>query len=35
MKTPTFEAVVGAFIALAVIGTIVSAVALYRTAQRR
>src|SRR5262245_33047263 len=35
MKTPTFEAVVGAFIALAVIGTIVSAVALYRSAQRR
>ena len=31
MKTPTFQVVVGVFIALALIGTIVSAVALYRS----
>jgi hypothetical protein len=30
MKTPVFHAVIGVFIALAVIGTIVSAVALVR-----
>lgn len=35
MKTPTFEAVVGAFIVLAVIGTIVSAIAVYRSTRRR
>ena len=33
MKTPTFKMVVGVFIALAVIGTIVSAVALYRSSR--
>jgi len=31
MKTPTFQMVVGVFIALAVIGTIVSAVLLVRS----
>jgi membrane protein YqaA with SNARE-associated domain len=35
METPTFEAFVGGFIALAVIGTIVSAIALYRSARQR
>jgi membrane protein YqaA with SNARE-associated domain len=35
MRTPTFEMIVGAFIALAVIGTIVSAVALVRASRRR
>lgn len=35
MKTPTFEAIVGIFIALAVIGTIASAIALWRGSQRR
>ena len=35
MKTPTFQAVVGLFIALAVIGTIVSAVMLIRGSRRR
>ena len=35
MKTPTFEMVVGIFIALAVIGTIVSAIALIRGSRRR
>jgi membrane protein YqaA with SNARE-associated domain len=35
MKTPTFEMVVGIFIALAVIGTIVSAIALIRGSKRR
>jgi membrane protein YqaA with SNARE-associated domain len=34
MKTPTFQMVVGVFIALAVIGTIVSAVAVYRSSKR-
>ena len=34
MKTPTFQMVVGAFIALAVIGTIVSAVLVYRGSKR-
>jgi membrane protein YqaA with SNARE-associated domain len=34
MKTPTFQAVVGVFIALAVIGTIVSAVLLVRSSRR-
>jgi membrane protein YqaA with SNARE-associated domain len=33
MKTPTFEAVVGVFIALAAIGTIVSAVLVWRSAR--
>jgi len=33
MKTPTFKMVVGVFIALAVIGTIVSAIALYRSSR--
>lgn len=35
MKTPTFEAIVGIFIALAVIGTIVSAIALVRGSKER
>lgn len=35
MKTPTFQAVVGVFIALAVIGTIISAVILVRGSKRR
>jgi len=35
MKTPSFEAVVGVFIGLAVIGTIVSAVLLVRDSRRR
>jgi membrane protein YqaA with SNARE-associated domain len=35
MKTPTFQLVVGVFIALAVIGTIVSAVVLVRSSKRR
>ena len=35
MKTPVFEAVVGGFIGLAIIGTIVSAVALIRGSKRR
>lgn len=35
MKTPTFQLVVGVFIALAVIGTIVSAIALVRGSKRR
>ncbi len=35
MKTPTFQAVVGVFIALAVVGTIVSAVVLVRSSRRR
>jgi membrane protein YqaA with SNARE-associated domain len=35
MKTPTFQAVVGVFIALAVIGTIISAVVLVRSSKRR
>jgi len=35
MKTPAFQAVVGVFIVLAVIGTIVSAVLLVRGSQRR
>ena len=34
-KTPTFQMVVGVFIALAVIGTIVSAVLVYRNSKRR
>jgi membrane protein YqaA with SNARE-associated domain len=34
MKTPSFEAVVGVFIGLAVIGTLVSAVALVRASRR-
>jgi membrane protein YqaA with SNARE-associated domain len=33
MRTPTFKIVVGVFIALAVIGTIVSAIALYRSSR--
>ena len=33
MKTPTFKMMVGVFIALAVIGTIVSAIALYRSSR--
>jgi membrane protein YqaA with SNARE-associated domain len=33
MRTPTFKMVVGVFIALAVIGTIVSAIALYRSSR--
>ncbi len=35
MKTPTFQTIVGVFIALAVIGTIVSAVLLFRSSKRR
>jgi len=35
MKTPMFKAVIGVFIALAVIGTIVSAVALVRSSRKR
>jgi membrane protein YqaA with SNARE-associated domain len=35
MKTPTFELVVGVFIALAVVGTIVSAVLVFRGSKRR
>jgi membrane protein YqaA with SNARE-associated domain len=35
MRTPTFQMVVGAFIALAVIGTIVSAVLVLRSSKRR
>jgi membrane protein YqaA with SNARE-associated domain len=35
MKTPTFEIIVGIFIALAVIGTVVSAIALIRGSKRR
>jgi membrane protein YqaA with SNARE-associated domain len=35
MKTPTFQMVVGVFIALAVIGTVVSAVVVYRNSKRR
>ena len=35
MKTPTFQAVVGVFIGLAVIGTIISAVILVRGSKRR
>lgn len=35
MRTPTFEAVVSVFIALAVIGTIVSAIVLVRGSKRR
>lgn len=35
MKTPTFQMVVGVFIALAVIGTIVSAVVVFRSSKRR
>lgn len=35
MKTPTFQTVVGVFIALAVLGTIVSAVILIRGSKRR
>ena len=34
MKTPAFQAVIGVFIALAVIGTIVSAIALWRSSRR-
>jgi len=34
MKTPLFETVIGAFIALAVIGTIVSAIALVRSSRQ-
>src|SRR5438093_4217 len=34
MKTPVFEAIVGVFIGLALIGTIVSAVALIRGSKR-
>jgi membrane protein YqaA with SNARE-associated domain len=34
MKTPTFELIVGIFIALAVIGTVVSAIALVRGSRR-
>ncbi len=34
MKTPSFKMVVGAFIALAVIGTVVSAIALVRSTRR-
>jgi len=34
MRTPTFEAIVGVLIALAVIGTIVSAVAVWRASRR-
>jgi hypothetical protein len=34
MKTPTFQMIVGVFIALAVIGTIVSAVVVYRSSKR-
>ena len=35
MKTPTFQAVVGVFIGLAVIGTVISAVILVRGSKRR
>ena len=35
MKTPAFQVVVGVFIALALIGTIVSAVALYRSTRAK
>jgi len=35
MKTPTFQMIVGVFIALAVIGTIVSAVMVYRSSKNR
>lgn len=35
MKTPTFQMIVGVFIAIAVIGTIVSAVMLFRGSRRR
>jgi hypothetical protein len=35
MKTPTFQMVVGVFIALAVVGTIASAVVLVRSSKRR
>jgi len=35
MKTPTFQMVVGVFIALAVIGTIVSAAVVFRSSKRR
>jgi membrane protein YqaA with SNARE-associated domain len=35
MRTPTFETVVGLFIALAMIGTIVSAVVVFRGSKRR
>jgi membrane protein YqaA with SNARE-associated domain len=35
MKTPMFEAVVGIFIALALVGTVVSAIALARGSRRR
>lgn len=35
MKTPTFQTVVGVFIALAVIGTVISAVVLVRGSRRR
>jgi hypothetical protein len=35
MRTPTFEMVVGGFIVLALIGTIVSAVLVYRSSKRR
>jgi hypothetical protein len=35
MRTPTFHAIVGAFIALAVIGTAVSAIALVRSTRGR
>ena len=34
MKTPTFQMAVGVFIALAVIGTIVSAVLVLRSSKR-
>jgi membrane protein YqaA with SNARE-associated domain len=35
MKTPAFQTAVGVFIALAVIGTVVSAVLVYRSSKRR
>jgi hypothetical protein len=35
MRTPTFQMIVGGFIAIAVIGTIVSAVMLFRSSRRR
>ena len=35
MKTPTFKTIIGVFIALAVIGTIVSAIALVRGSRKR
>jgi len=35
MKTPMFQAVVGVFIALAVVGTIVSSILVYRSSKRR